>query len=234
MTEADHVPEKSLNDDFIPPVDPLYVPFGFFEDMKRIIQKEIFFPVYVTGLTGNGKTQMIEQTCAQAGRELIRANIVKDTDEFDLIGNYELIDGNTIWHDGPALIAMKRGAILLLDETDLGSERLLCLQPILEGKGYFNKKRGEHIRPKKGFNVMATANTKGRGSDDGKYIGTNVLNEAFLERFSITVYQEYPNPRTETTILMNLFSSLETTPGMKASQFANNLVKWAELIRKSY
>jgi len=233
-SEAKKHTTKTLEDDFIPEIDPLYVPFGFFNDLKSIIEKKIFYSVYITGLSGNGKTKMVEQACAQAKREYIRVNITKETDEFDLIGAYELIEGNTVWRDGPVLVALKRGALLLLDEVDLGSERLLCLQPILEGVGYFNKKRGEFIPPAPGFNVMATANTKGKGSNDGKFIGANVLNEAFLERFAITVEQDYPSEKTERTILNNLFASLDTTPGMETTKFSYNLTKWAELLRQSY
>lgn len=225
---------KTLADDFVPEIDPLYVPFGFFNDLKNIIERSIFYTVYITGLSGNGKTKMVEQACAQAGREMIRVNITKETDEFDLIGAYELIEGNTVWRDGPVLVALKRGALLLLDEVDLGSERLLCLQPILEGVGYFNKKRGEFTSPAAGFNVMATANTKGKGSNDGKFIGANVLNEAFLERFAITVEQDYPSEKTERTILNNLFASLDTIPAMETAKFAANLTKWAEMLRLSY
>jgi MoxR-like ATPase len=233
-SEAKGHATKTLEDDFIPEIDPLYVPVGFFNDLKSIIEKKIFYSVYITGLSGNGKTKMVEQACAQAKREYIRVNITKETDEFDLIGAYELIEGNTVWRDGPVLVALRRGALLLLDEVDLGSERLLCLQPILEGVGYFNKKRGEFIPPAPGFNVMATANTKGKGSNDGKFIGANVLNEAFLERFAITVEQDYPSEKTERVILNNMFNSLETTPGMNTAKFSANLVKWAELLRQSY
>jgi len=242
--ELTDTPEVRSRDNLIPQIEPSYVPFGFFSDVKGIIESKIFYPVYVTGLSGNGKTYMIDQACAAAARELIRVNITKETDENDLIGSYELIDGNTVWRDGPVLIAMKRGAILLLDETDYGSERLLCLQPVLEGKGYFNKKKGEYIEPAFGFNIMATANTKGKGSDDGRFIGANVLNEAFLERFAITVEQDYPSEQTERKILEKLFVELhgiETragrpglTPGMEYLKFAANLSKWAELIRKSH
>jgi MoxR-like ATPase len=221
---------KTLADSFIPERDPVYVPFGFYNDLRGIIESRIFYPVYITGQSGNGKTLGAEQACAELQRELIRVNITKETDETDLIGSYELIDGNTVWRDGPVLVAMKRGAILLLDETDYGSERLLCLQPVLEGKGYFNKKRGEFITPASGFNIIATANTKGKGSDDGRFIGANVLNEAFLERFAITVEQEYPSLNTEIKILTNLFTSLNK-PSLS---FATNLAKWAELIRKTY
>lgn len=224
---------KTLADSFIPERDETYVPFGFFNDLRGILQSGIFYPVYITGLSGNGKTLMVDQVCAEIGRELIRVNITKETDETDLIGSYELIDGNTVWRDGPVLVAMKRGAVLLLDETDYGSERLLCLQPVLEGKGYFNKKRGEFISPAHGFNICATANTKGKGSDDGRFIGANVLNEAFLERFAITVEQEYPAIATEIKILENLFKQLKAGPELRAKEFSKHLAKWGELIRKT-
>ncbi len=223
-----------IKDNFIPEKEPGYVPFGFYNNLKGIIASKIFYPVYITGLSGNGKTLMVAQACNEAQRELIRVNITKETDEFDLIGAYELVNGDTKWRDGPVVVAMKRGAVLLLDETDYGSERLLCLQPILEGKGYFNKKRGEYITPAPGFNVMATANTKGKGSDDGRFIGANVLNDAFLERFAITVEQEYPSEKTERSILEKLFNELKPEPELNVTQFAAHLAKWAEMIRQGY
>lgn len=215
---------------FIPVVSNSYVPFGFYEDLKKIIQSKKFHPVYITGLSGNGKTMMVEQICANLNREMIRVNITKRTDESDLIGTYELIDGNTLRKEGPVITAMKRGCVLLLDETDLGTEDLLCLQPILEGKPYFDKKTGEVVHPEKGFNIIATANTKGRGNDDGKFIGANVLNEAFLERFAITVEQEYPAFETEKEIVLKHMQE----EGIQEETFAVNLVKWANVIRKSY
>jgi len=181
-------------------------------------------------LSGNGKTFMIEQVCAALKRELIRVNITKRTDESDLIGSYELVDGNTIRREGPVITAMRRGAVLLLDECDLGTEDILCLQPILEGKPYFDKKTGEVVHPAAGFNVIATANTKGKGSDDGRFIGTNLLNEAFLERFAITVEQEYPPASTERKILEKNFAVLNITD----TTFIDRLITWAELIRKSF
>jgi hypothetical protein len=220
----------NVTDSFIPERNPTYVPFGFFSDLKSIIRSGIFYPVYITGLSGNGKTMMIEQVCAQLGRELIRVNVTKRTDESDLIGSYELIDGSTVRREGPVLTAMRRGAVLLLDETDLGTEDLLCLQPILEGKPYFDKKTGEVVAPAAGFTVIATANTKGKGSDDGRFIGTNVLNEAFLERFAITVEQEYPPANTERKILEKNFVQL----GINDAQFIDRLIAWAEIIRKTY
>lgn len=215
---------------FTPIVDQTYVPFGFYSNLEKIIKAGKFYPVYITGLSGNGKTIMVEQICAALSRELIRVNITKRTDETDLIGTYELVDGNTIRKEGPVITAMKRGAVLLLDETDLGTEDLLCLQPILEGKPYFDKKTGEVVHPQKGFNIIATANTKGKGNDDGRFIGANILNEAFLERFAITVEQTYPDPEIEKEILRKKFEELE----INDDQFALNLVTWANVIRKSY
>lgn len=224
--------KRALNvtESFVPEKNKTYVQFGFFNDLKNIIKSQIFYPVYITGLSGNGKTFMIEQVCAQLGRELIRVNITKRTDETDLIGSYELIDGNTVRREGPVVTAMRRGAVLLLDETDLGTEDLLCLQPILEGKPYFDKKTGEVIHPAAGFNIIATANTKGKGSDDGRFIGTNVLNEAFLERFAITVEQEYPPAATERKILEKNFAEY----GCNDAVFIDRLITWAEVIRKTF
>ena len=221
---------QNVTESFIPAKNPTYVAFGFYNDLKNIVKSKIFYPIYITGLSGNGKTFMIEQVCAGLGRELIRVNITKRTDETDLIGSYELIDGNTIRREGPVVTAMRRGAVLLLDETDYGTEDLLCLQPILEGKPYFDKKTGEVIHPADGFNVIATANTKGKGSDDGRFIGANVLNEAFLERFAITVEQEYPPVATERKILQKNFEQL----GINDPVFIDRLVSWAELIRKGF
>ena len=220
----------NVTESFVPEKNSTYVPFGFFSDLKNIIKSKIFYPVYITGLSGNGKTFMIEQACAALGRELIRVNITKRTDETDLIGSYELIDGNTVRREGPVITAMRRGAVLLLDETDLGTEDLLCLQPILEGKPYFDKKTGEIVHPAAGFNIIATANTKGKGSDDGRFIGTNVLNEAFLERFAITIEQEYPPAKTERTILEKNFAEY----GCNDPVFIDRLITWAEVIRKTF
>lgn len=224
--------KRAINttESFVPEKSDTYVAFGFFSDLKNIIRSRIFYPIYITGLSGNGKTFMIEQVCASLGRELIRVNITKRTDETDLIGSYELIDGSTIRREGPVVTAMRRGAVLLLDECDLGTEDLLCLQPILEGKPYFDKKTGEIIQPAKGFTIVATANTKGKGSDDGRFIGTNVLNEAFLERFAVTVEQEYPPATTEKKILQKNFESL----GIVDDEFIDRLIMWAGVIRTSF
>lgn len=201
-----------------------FVPFGFYKDLKSIIESKQFFPVFITGLSGNGKTLMVEQVCAVLKRECIRVNISIETDESDLIGSNTLVDGNVVYRDGPVITAMKRGAILLIDEVDRGSNKLLCLQGILEGKPYFNKKSGEYIYPTDGFNIVATANTKGQGNEDGKFLA-QILDSAFLERFCITVEQEYPETKVETKILEPLIDDAE---------FVENLIKWADVIRKTY
>ena len=221
---------QNVTESFVPEKNGTYVPFGFYNDLKNIISSRIFYPIYITGLSGNGKTMMIEQVCAALKRELVRVNITKRTDESDLIGSYELIDGSTVRREGPVLTAMRRGAVLLLDECDLGTEDILCLQPILEGKPYFDKKTGEVVHPAAGFTVLATANTKGKGSDDGRFIGTNILNEAFLERFAVTVEQDYPPAATERKILEKNFAEL----GINDDVFIERLITWAEVIRKSF
>ena len=207
-----------------------YVPFGNFSDVRQIIKSRKFYPMYITGLSGNGKTMMIEQACAVEKREMVRVNITIETDEDDLIGGFRLIDGRTVWQNGPVVVAMERGAVLLLDEVDLGSNKLMCLQPILEGKSIYLKKINKVITPVDGFNIIATANTKGKGSEDGRFIGTNVMNEAFLERFSITMEQEYPASKVEQKILNNVLSA----SGIVDASFTDILVRWAEVIRKSF
>ena len=214
----------------VPDKDPNYVPFGNFNDVKKILSSKMFYPTFITGLSGNGKTLSVEQACAQLGRELIRVNITIETDEDDLVGGFRLVDGATVWHNGPVVEALERGAILLLDEVDLASNKILCLQPILEGKGLFLKKIGRFVRPAVGFNVVATANTKGKGSDDGRFIGTNVLNEAFLERFALTFEQEYPTPKTEQRILEKVAGNL----GVLDEKFCENLSNWSDIIRKTF
>ena len=216
--------------DLIPPVSDSYVPFGNYKDIKKIIQSGIFYPTFITGLSGNGKTFSVEQACATLKRELIRVNITIETDEDDLIGGFRLVNGATVWHNGPVIEALERGAVLLLDEIDLASNKILCLQSILEGNGVFLKKIGRFVKPSAGFNVFATANTKGKGSDDGRFIGTNVLNEAFLERFPVTFEQEYPSPKTEVKMLTNYCTELNCCD----DQFTKNLVAWADMIRKTF
>ena len=215
----------------VPEVIKEFVPFGHFTDLKTILTTELFFPVFITGLSGNGKTMMVEQVCAKLKRECYRVNVTIETDEDDLIGSNTLVDGNIVFREGPVLKAMRKGAVLLIDEIDLASNKIMCLQSILEGKGYLNKKTGEYVSPADGFTVIATANTKGKGSDDGRFIGTNVLNEAFLERFSITMEQEYPSNAIEKKILIKEFDKLEVEGH---EDFATNLVTWADVIRKSF
>ena len=238
-TQAVESIEKSFNapavipaqeQNIVPVKDNTFVPFGSFKDVKSIIKSKQFYPAFITGLSGNGKTFTVEQACAQLNRELIRVNITIETDEDDLIGGFRLIDGNTVWHNGPVTESLERGAILLLDEIDLASNKILCLQPILEGKGLFLKKIGKFIQPAAGFNVIATANTKGKGSDDGRFIGTNVLNEAFLERFPVTFEQDYPAPSTENRILGAVAAQL----GVTDTEFCKRLVDWADIIRKTF
>ena len=221
---------SSLTGDIVPKKDPVFVPFGNYPDIKSIIKSGKFYPVFVTGLSGNGKTMSILQACAEAKKECIRVNVTIETDEDDLLGGYRLKDGQTVWQNGPVIEAMERGALLLLDEIDLASNKIMCLQPILEGSGVFVKKINKFVKPKDGFNVVATANTKGQGSEDGKFIGTNILNEAFLERFPVTFEQRYPNAKTEEKILNN---TLEAT-GKKDTNYVNKLVTWADVIRKTY
>ena len=215
----------AIEQNLIPRKDDSFVKFGNFTDIKKIIESRVFYPSFITGLSGNGKTFSVEQACAVLGRELIRVNITIETDEDDLIGGFRLVNGETIWHNGPVVEALERGAILLLDEIDLASNKILCLQSILEGKGVFLKKIGKMVHPKKGFNVIATANTKGKGSDDGRFIGTNVLNEAFLERFPVTFEQEYPTAAIETRILNKLCDD---------HNFCKRLADWADIIRKTF
>ncbi len=214
------IPEKMSN----------YVPFGHFKDVKNIIKSKIFFPVFITGLSGNGKTLMVEQTCAALKRELFRVNITIETDEDDLMGGHTLVNGNIVYREGPVIKAMRKGAVLLLDEVDLGSNKLMCLQSVLEGKGYLIKKTGEWVTPKEGFTILATANTKGQGSEDGKFIGTQIMNEAMLERFAITMQQEYPPVKTERMIL----SKEMGLTGEVDQDFCDKLVDWADVIRKTF
>lgn len=218
----------------VPTKDETFVPFGGFKDLKKVIQSHQFYPVFITGMSGNGKTFGVEQACAQLGRDVIRVNITIETDEDDLIGGFRLVDGNTVWHNGPVIEAMERGALLLLDEIDLASNKIMCLQSILEGNGVFLKKIGVHIQPTSGFNVIATANTKGKGSDDGRFIGTNVLNEAFLERFPITFEQNYPTPAVERQILTNVGESLNIPATGDHIDFYKHLVDWADIVRKTF
>ena len=228
-TEAAYV-VSSLTGDIIPEKDPNFVNFGDYSSVKSIIASKKFYPIFITGLSGNGKTLGVTQACAEKKREMIRVNITIETDEDDLLGGYRLRDGQTVWQNGPVIEAMERGAVLLLDEIDLASNKIMCLQPILEGNGVFVKKINKFVKPALGFTVVATANTKGKGSEDGQFIGTNVLNEAFLERFPITFEQKYPSVKIETKII----SKMLETENAKDDEYATNLVNWADIIRKTY
>ena len=228
-TEAAYV-VSSLVGDIVPKKDPIFVSFGNYPDVKQIIKSSQFYPCFITGLSGNGKTMGVTQACAELKKELIRVNITIETDEDDLLGGYRLKDGQTVWQNGPVIEAMERGAVLLLDEVDLASNKIMCLQPILEGSGVFVKKINKFVKPKDGFNVIATANTKGQGSEDGKFIGTNVLNEAFLERFPITFEQSYPTMKIEKKILTNTLKAA----GKTDDKFVDKLTTWADVIRKTY
>ena len=221
---------SSLTDNVVPAKDTDFVNFGNYSDIRNIVKSKKFYPVFITGLSGNGKTLAVTQACAESKREMIRCNITIETDEDDLLGGYRLKDGQTVWQNGPVIEAMERGAVLLLDEIDLASNKIMCLQPILEGSGVYVKKINKFVKPKIGFNVIATANTKGQGSDDGKFIGTNVLNEAFLERFPVTFEQQYPSAKIETKIVAQKLASA----GKRDEKFAHNLVTWADVIRKTY
>ena len=207
-----------------------FVPWGNFSLIEKVVKSGMFYPIFVTGLSGNGKTLMVEQVCSKLNKELIRVNITIETDEDDLLGGFRLINGETKFMPGPVIEAMERGCTLLLDECDLGSNKLLALQPVLEGKGVYLKKINKWVTPKEGFNVMATANTKGKGSDDGRFIGTNILNEAFLERFAITMEQPYAAAATEKKIIMGAMKKY----GDVDEGFAKNLITWAEVIRKTF
>ena len=220
----------AVEQNLIPQKDDTFVSFGNFSDVKKIIKSGLFYPTFITGLSGNGKTFSVEQACAQLERELIRVNITVETDEDDLIGGFRLVGGETVWHNGPVIEALQRGAVLLLDEIDLASNKILCLQSILEGKGVFLKKIGKWVTPAEGFQVFATANTKGKGSDDGRFIGTNVLNEAFLERFPVTFEQEYPTAAQEIKILESVARDIKVV----APDFCKRLVDWADIIRKTF
>jgi len=236
VAEVVEMPKKKLQvldstvTNLIPQAYANYVPFGQFADVKNIVKSKMFYPTFITGLSGNGKTMMVEQICAQLNREFFRVNITIETDEDDLLGGYRLVDGETVFFDGPVIQAMKQGGVLLLDEIDLASNKIMCLQPILEGKGILLKKINQYVQPAPGFQIIATANTKGKGSEDGRFIGTNILNEAFLERFPICIEQEYPSITVEKKIINKELDSL----GKTDDDFADKLTKWADIIRKTF
>ena len=233
VVETEKVEMKSVDTtvmNLIPKKDPTYVTFGHFKDVKSIIESKIFYPIFITGLSGNGKTSMVREVCAKLKRDMVRVNITVETDEDDLLGGFRLVNGETVWQDGPLIVAMKTGALTLIDEIDLASHKIMCLQPILEGQPIYLKKINQVVYPAEGFNVVATANTKGKGSADGRFMGTNILNEAFLDRFAATFYQEYPSTNAEAKILKKHFASKELTE----DDFVDKLVKWADVIRKAF
>src|SRR6056300_1270079 len=221
---------STLTDNVVPVKDKNFVSFGNYPDVKSIIKSNMFYPIFITGFSGIGKIRGVTQAFVGTKKDLIKVIFKFETDEDDLLGGYRLKDGQTVWQNGPVIEAMERGAVLLLDEIDLASNKIMCLQPILEGSGVFVKKINKFVKPKDGFNVIATANTKGQGSEDGKFIGTNVLNEAFLERFPITFEQTYPTSKTEKKILTNTLKAA----GKKDDKFVDNLTTWADVIRKTY
>ena len=223
--------ESTEYQSLVPAIDPLFVSFGCYKDVKTILESKVFYPVFITGLSGNGKTHAVEQACAQAKRDLIRVNVTIETDSDDLLGGFRLVDGDTVWHNGPVVEAMERGAVLLLDEVDLSSNKIMCLQSVLEGKGVYLKKINRWVTPAAGFTVVATANTRGKGDDSGQFIGANVLNEAFLERFAVTLAQEYPSPATEIKILTRNFAAVGASVD---DDTIKRLVDWADIIRKTY
>lgn len=226
-------PIEFTNRSLIPTPDKNFVPFGDFRLILNFVKSNMFYPIFISGESGNGKTKMVYEACAKAKRELIRANITETTDEDDLIGGFRLVNGETVWQDGPALEAMKRGAVLLLDEVNLGSPKIMCLQPILEGNPIFVKKISKLVQPAPGFTVIATANTKGKGSDDGRYIGSNILNEAFLDRFAVTIEHDYPTKVAELKILENVLER-ESILNKDTQDFATKLVEWAGVVRATF
>jgi len=229
-TTVNLIATSSFKQDLVPAKFEGFVEWGHFATLNKVVKSGMFYPVFVTGLSGNGKTLMVEEIHAKLGKELIRVNITIETDEDDLLGGFRLVNGETKFMPGPVIEAMERGCTLLLDECDLGSNKLLALQPVLEGKGVYLKKVNKWIIPKNGFNVIATANTKGKGSEDGRFIGTNILNEAFLERFAITLEQPYATAAIEKKIVLGSMKKY----GDVDDEFATNLVTWAEVIRKTF
>jgi hypothetical protein len=221
---------SSFKISYIPSIDKDFVKWGAYKDVLKIIKSEFFYPIYITGLSGNGKTMMVEQAAANAKREFIRVQISPETDQDDLIGGFRLVNGDTVFEKGPVVKAMELGAILLIDEIDRGSNKIMCLQGVLEGKPIVIKKTGELIEPKQGFNVIATANTKGQGSESGKFSAATIIDEAFLERFTITIEQPFAPVVTEEKILMNHMK----TYGKVDEEFAKLLVSWADGIRKTF
>ena len=215
-------------------VDPTFVPWGSFKDITQIVKSQMFFPVYISGLSGNGKTFMVEQACAKLKREVIRVQINPETDEDDLIGGFRLVNGETVFAKGPVLKAMESGAILLLDEIDRATNKIMCLQGILEGKPVLVKKTGDIVKPADGFNVIATANTKGKGSEDGRFTAASIIDDAFLERFNISIDQKFPSKSIEEKILVKHLNKFKGGSSSTDAEFIDKLVNWADIIRKTF
>jgi len=235
-TIARMAPQSIVNKDkTFANIDPTFVPWGSYSDILKVVKSEMFYPVYISGMSGNGKTFMVEQACAKLNREFIRVQVNPETDEDDLLGGFRLVDGETVFAKGPVLKAMENGAILLLDEIDRATNKIMCLQGILEGKPVLVKKTGEVIVPAPGFNIIATANTKGKGSEDGRYTAASIIDEAFLERFTISIDQNFATPSTETKIVNNHFNKFGVDPVEdKIQDFTQNLIAWADIIRKTF
>ena len=230
VTPVGKVQSTSSDEVYIPEKEPTFVQWGHFSDLKKVVSSKMFYPTYIAGLSGNGKTFMVEQVCARLNREFVRVQITPETDEDDLIGGFRLINGETVFAKGPVIKAMEAGAILLIDEIDRGSNKLMCLQGVLEGKPVLIKKTGEVVSPAPGFNILATANTKGKGDDAGRFISATIIDEAFLERFTVTIEQPYPTAVTEKKIVMNHMSKF----GAIDEEFADMMIKWSVAIRKTF
>ena len=230
VTPVGKVQSTSSDEIYIPEKEPTFVQWGHFSDLKKVVSSKMFYPTYIAGLSGNGKTFMVEQVCARLNREFVRVQITPETDEDDLIGGFRLINGETVFAKGPVIKAMEAGAILLIDEIDRGSNKLMCLQGVLEGKPVLIKKTGEVVSPAPGFNILATANTKGKGDDAGRFISATIIDEAFLERFTVTIEQPYPTAVTEKKIVMNHMSKF----GAIDEEFADMMIKWSVAIRKTF
>ena len=224
------VASVSNDEVYVPAVDPTYIKWGEYTTIMKIIKSNMFFPTYIAGLSGNGKTMMVEQACAKTKREYVRVQISPETDEDDLIGGFRLVNGETVFQKGPVVKAMERGCILLIDEIDRATNKIMCLQGVLEGNPILLKKTGEVVTPADGFNVIATANTKGRGSDDGRFTAASIIDEAFLERFVCVIDQAFPQPTIEKKIVEKHMAKF----GVEDTEFAEKLIAWSNVIRKTF
>ena len=216
----------------IPTLKKHYVQWGNYKDVERLLASNKFFALYLTGDSGTGKDIMIEQACAKLGRAMIRVQITRETKEDQLVGSKSLVNGNIVYEDGPIVWAAENGACINLSEISAGdANELLCLQHVLEGDAFFVKSANKWVTPKAGFCVIATDNTKGMGSDSGKFVGTNILNSAFLERFKMTMEQQYPPVKIEREILAKEMLRHKSEVDTK---FIEELSDWVAVIRKTY